>query len=470
MRVTRRLPGVGWACVLAAVAWAAGAVGAAAERPNVVLILADDLGYGDVGFNGCQDIPTPHLDALAAGGVRFANGYSSHPFCSPMRAALMAGRYQHRFGYVNNVAFDPHNQLMGLPASEVTVASRLQKAGYHTGMVGKWHLGAASPFHPLNRGFEFFYGFLGGGHDYFEVDTTAQLSENYKAALDDNGSPADLDGYLTEVLTDQAIAFLEQQDEAPFFLFVAYNAPHGPLQAPEEVIARFSSIENPQRRTYAAMVSVMDEQIGRLMATLERQGHREKTLVCFLSDNGGPEKANASDNGPLRGQKGDVFEGGIHVPFLMNMPGTLPAMVFEEPVISFDLSQTALELAGAESVGGGDAVNLMPYLLGERDGPPHDALFWRMANHRRTAVRQGTFKLDVIDGQAMLFDLDADLGETSDLAETHGTTVAEMTGLFERWNERNKPAIFPGYSDYHLQLKAFHQEVLDAAQAEDSEP
>ncbi len=203
------------------------------DRPNIVLILADDLGYGDVGFNGCVDIPTPNIDSLAADGVRFANGYSSHPFCSPMRAGLMAGRYQHRFGYVTNVAFDPHNQLMGLPTSERTIAKRLQDAGYRTGMVGKWHLGAASPFHPLRRGFDFFYGFLGGGHDYFVVDTTAQLAENYKAPLDDNGKPAAFEGYLTNVLTDQAIRFISQSDDQPYFLYVAYNAPHGPLEAPK---------------------------------------------------------------------------------------------------------------------------------------------------------------------------------------------------------------------------------------------
>ncbi len=219
-------------------------VASGSERPNIVLILADDLGYGDVGFNGCRDIPTPNIDSLAAEGVRFSNGYSSHPFCSPMRAGLMTGRYQHRFGYVTNVAFDPHNRLMGLPTSERTIASRLQDAGYRTGMVGKWHLGAASPFHPLNRGFDFFYGFLGGGHDYFIVDTTIQLAENYKAALDDNGKPTAFDGYLTDVLTDQAIRFIKDSDQRPYFLYVAYNAPHGPLQAPEQKIAEFSSIKD----------------------------------------------------------------------------------------------------------------------------------------------------------------------------------------------------------------------------------
>ena len=376
-------------------------IAAAQSRPNVVLILADDLGYGDVGFNGCQDIPTPHIDSLARDGVRFANGYSSHPFCSPMRAGLMTGKYQHRFGYVNNVAFDPHNQLMGLPTSEKTVATRLRDAGYRTGMVGKWHLGAASPFHPLRRGFDFFYGFLGGGHDYFVVDTTVQLNENYKTALDDNGTPVAFDGYLTEVLTDQAIRFLKQTDESPYFLYVAYNAPHGPLQAPQETIARFSDIQDPKRQIYAAMVSSMDEQIGRLLATLDELGDRENTLVAFLSDNGGPEHANASDNGPLRGQKGDVYEGGIHVPFVMRMPGKLPAgKVFADPVISIDITRTALDLAGADDLERLDGVNLFPHLLGGNESAPHETLFWRTARDGKLAVRRGPDKLVVLGGKA----------------------------------------------------------------------
>ncbi len=439
----------------------------AAERPNIVLILADDLGYGDVGFNGCPDIPTPNLDSLAANGVRFANGYSSHPFCSPMRAGLMAGRYQHRFGYVTNVAFDPHNQRMGLPKSEPTLAKRLADSGYRTGMVGKWHLGAASPFHPLRRGFDFFYGFLGGGHDYFTVDTTAQLSENYKAALDNNGQPAGLDGYLTNILTDQAIRFIEQSGEQPYFLYVAYNAPHGPLQAPEEEIAKFASIKNAKRRTYAAMVSVMDTQIGRLLKTLDARGQRNNTLVMFLSDNGGPEQANASDNGPLRGQKGDVFEGGVHVPFVMSMPGTLPeGVVYDNPVISFDLSQTALELAGA-TFDNPDGVNLFPYVLGERTTPPHEAIFWRTEHDGKRAVRRNEDKLVMLDGKSLLFDLESDLAESNDIAASRANVVTELSKQFEQWNEGNQPAIFPGYRDYHKQLVEFHQQVMEDSQASD---
>lgn len=442
-----------------------------AERPNVILILADDLGYGDVGFNGCRDIPTPNLDQLASDGVRFANGYSSHPFCSPMRAGLMSGRYQHRFGYVNNVAFDPHNQLMGLPTTERTVASRLRDAGYRTGMVGKWHLGAASPFHPMNRGFDFFYGFLGGGHDYFKVDTRIQLSENYKAALDDNGKPVAFDGYLTTVLTDQAIRFMEASDKTdqPYFLYVAYNAPHGPLQAPPEEIEKFASIEDPKRRTYAAMVSVMDTEIGRILDVVDRRQESAETLVVFLSDNGGPEHANASDNGPLRGQKGDVYEGGIHVPFLMRWKKTLPAgAVFQHPVISLDIAATALSLAAADPVPGDDGVNLIPFVVERKNAPPHDALFWRTGKDQKRAVRSGDQKWMVVNGKASFFDLKSDLGESDDLISNHSSAASKMLSLFDSWNEGNKPATFPSYRDYHNQLKEFHRSTRETAQARDT--
>ncbi len=446
-------------------------VGGASERPNILLILADDLGYGDVGFNGCSDIPTPHIDSLAAQGVRFANGYSSHPFCSPMRAGLMAGRYQHRFGYVNNVAFDPHNRQLGLPPSERTVASRMKDAGYRTGMVGKWHLGAAAPFHPLKRGFDFYFGFLGGGHDYFVVDTTAQLSENYKAPLDDNGQPARLDGYLTNVLTDRAIDFMRSAGDEPYFLYVAFNAPHGPLQAPEEKIAEFAGIKNQKRRTYAAMVSAMDDQIGRLLAVIDELASREKTLVVFLSDNGGPENANASSNGPLRGQKGDVYEGGIHVPFVMRMPGTLPAgIVYDAPVISIDVTQTALELAGAMPPDAPDGVNLVPYVRGEKTSPPHQALFWRMAGNAQTAIRRDADKLVIIDGKTALFDLDNDLGESTDLSDSAGETMEQLTKLFETWNSNNQPAFFHGYRDYHQLLESFHRQLEIDSRAADGVP
>ena len=435
-----------------------------AQRPNILLILADDLGYGDVGFNGCDDIPTPNIDSLAADGVRFANGYSSHPFCSPMRAGLMACRYQQRFGYVTNIAFDPHNQVMGIPTDQHTLAKRLQGAGYRTGMVGKWHLGAAAPFHPLNRGFEFFYGFLGGGHDYFVVDTTVQLRENYRAAIDDNGTPTGFEGYLTDRLTDKALEFIGQDNDKPYFAYVAYNAPHTPLQAPEKKIAQFAQIKNMKRRKYAAMVSAMDDQIGRLLAEVDRRGQRDNTLVIFLSDNGGPEHANASDNGPLRGQKGDVFEGGIHVPFVMRYPKSIPAgLVFDDPVISMDASCTALALAGSPITAELDGVNLIPFVAGEQTGQPHDALFWKKSGGSSWAVRRGEEKLLQQNGSPELYNLASDLAEKNDLAKGNGDAVESLRAVFELWDKENQPNFITPYRTYHEKLKAFHRELREEA-------
>ncbi|MCZ6793384.1 MAG: sulfatase-like hydrolase/transferase, partial [Planctomycetota bacterium] len=288
------------------------------SRPNVVLILADDLGYADVGMHGCRDIPTPNIDRLAASGVRCMSGYSAHPFCSPMRASLMTGRYQHRFGYERNIAYDPHNRHMGLPESETTIATRLRQAGYATGMVGKWHLGAARPFHPRRRGFDFFYGFLGGGHNYFSVDLLRPVGEGYFQPLERNGKPEDLTAYLTTALSRSAVGFIESHREKPFFLYVAYNAPHTPMQAPQEYLdeaARGSpaapesgrpsgatKTQPTKRQIYSAMVHAMDDGIGEILRCLERLKLRERTLVFFLSDNGGPERSNASRNDPLRGQ------------------------------------------------------------------------------------------------------------------------------------------------------------------------
>jgi arylsulfatase A-like enzyme len=216
------------------------------------------------------------------------------------------------------------------------------------------------------------------------------------------------------------------------------------------------------------MVSAMDDQIGRLLRTLDELRQRNNTLVIFLSDNGGPEHANASDNGPLRGQKGDVYEGGIHVPFVMRMPGTLPSgTVYSEPVVSIDVSQTSLALAGAKLGENPDGVNLFPFVLGERKTPPHEAIFWRTAKDGKQAARRGPDKLVVLGGESSLFDLAADLEESIDVAGSNPQVVAEISELFERWNANNKPAIFPGYRDYHELLKGFHQQAKDDAQAGD---
>lgn len=440
----------------------------AADRPNIVFILADDLGYADVGFQGCRDIPTPNIDSLAASGVRFTSGYAAHPFCSPMRASFMTGRYQHRFGYENNIAFDPHNNRMGLPLTEKTIPERLKAAGYSTGMVGKWHLGAAHQYHPNRRGFDFFHGFLGGGHDYFQVSLHRPMGEGYQVPIDHNGKPRDLEGYLTEDLTRAAVDFIRSRDGKPFFLYAAYNAPHTPMQAPEERLKRFAGIENTKRRAYAAMVSILDDGVGEILAALDSEGVRDDTFVCFLSDNGGPTNANASNNRPLRGDKGSVFEGGIRVPFVVSWPAQLPrGQVFSHPVISHDLSVTALALAGiSESETRNlDGVNLIPHLLNRSLRPPHAALFWRMNGGTAWAARSGEWKLLQSGANATpeLYNLADDISEEHDLMVQSGDEpdhAARVRSLFDQWNQGNKPPFFPGFREYHQAKDRFYRELV----------
>ena len=439
-----------------------GGASAGGQRPNVIIILADDLGYADVGVHGCKDIPTPNIDALAARGVRCTSGYSSHPFCSPMRAGLMAGRYQHRFGYVTNVAYDPQNPHIGLPGTEKTIAKRLQKAGYRTGMAGKWHLGAANLFHPNRRGFDFFYGFLGGGHDYFKVDLLRPMGEGYYQPLQRNGKPEDLNEYLTDALSREAVAFIERNHAKPFFFYLAYNAPHTPLQAPEDVLKQFAGIKDKRRRTYAAMVHIMDRGIGEVLRALDTHGLREKTIVFFLSDNGGPTFANASSNEPLRGFKGDVYEGGIRVPFIVSWPGVLPeGAVYDKPVMSIDISRTALVLGRANLTSKLEGVNLIPFLSGETDKSPHDALFWRKDDGTDWAVRSGDMKLLQIKNSPTpeLYHLKTDIGERRNSLSANPKTITDLKEKYDAWDGGNAKPLFPGFREYHIRKNEFYKEL-----------
>lgn len=437
-------------------------IASAAERtPNFVYIVADDLGYADIGVHGCKDIPTPHIDSIANNGIRFSSGYSNHSVCSPMRAGFLTGRYQHRFGYETNVAYDPQNPHIGLPDGERTISSRLKSAGYATAAIGKWHLGAHSSKHPRNRGFDFFYGFLGGGHDYFQADESKAYHEGYGAPVLRNGGAEGIGDYLTDRLSNEAAKWIGEQKEKPFFLYLAYNAPHTPMQAPELALARFSHIPDKKRRTYAAMVSVMDQGIGRVLKAIDDAGLTKNTLVAFLSDNGGPETQNASINTPLRGSKGTMFEGGIRVPFLLSWPGTLPTgKTDDRPVIALDLSVTALHLAKAPVDGALDGANLMPYLTGGKLGEPvHEALFWRSTSSQRTdyAVRYGSLKLLSQNNAVGCFDLESDISEKLPLEDS--ATRERLQRLWNAWNQSNIPPAFPGFSEYHQRKNAWYEEM-----------
>ncbi|MBI4579863.1 MAG: sulfatase-like hydrolase/transferase, partial [Planctomycetes bacterium] len=314
----------------------------AGARPNIVLIVADDLGYADLGCQGAKDIATPSIDSLAAGGVRFTNGYVSCPVCSPTRAGLLTGRYQQRFGHEFNpgppARAEPH---FGLPLTEKTIADDLKTAGYVTGMVGKWHLGYQPKFHPTKRGFDEFFGFPGGAHSY--VDAKADPANLIYRGT----TPVDEKEYLTDAFAREAAAFVARHAKERFFLYLPFNAVHSPLQAPDKYKERFASINDPKRQTMAAMLSAMDDAVGAVLKELRDRGIFENTLIFFISDNGGPTPGNASRNTPLSGFKAQVWEGGIRVPYLIQWPGRVPAgRVYEQPVIALDILPTAVAAAG----------------------------------------------------------------------------------------------------------------------------
>lgn len=420
-------------------------------KPNILFIVGDDMGYADVGWHGCKDIPTPHLDSLAASGVRFTSGYVSGPYCSPTRAGLLTGRYQTRFGH----EFNPGGGRNGLPLTDKTIADRLKAAGYVTGLVGKWHLGATPELHPLKRGFDEFYGFLGGAHDYFRS----------AGILRGTTSVTELD-YTTDAFEREAVSFIERHKDQPWFLYLAFNAVHTPMQATDARLAKFPSVADKRRQTYDAMMLAMDEAIGKVRQKLTDARLTRNTLVVFISDNGGPTMPgttiNASRNDPLRGSKRTTLEGGIRVPFVVSWPGHVKPGVFDSPAIQLDLTATALAAAGVEVKPEWklEGLNLLPYLAGDKSGTPHDALYWRFGD--QMAIRAGDFKLVRYDinadsrtgdrsqgvTAARLYNLRDDIGETKDLAAVLPDKVKELQSKWEAWNTANvKPLWGAGSGD-----------------------
>jgi arylsulfatase A-like enzyme len=404
---------------------------APARKPNIVLILADDLGYAELGVQGCKDIPTPNIDSIAKNGVRFTNGYVSCPVCSPTRAGLMTGRYQQRFGHEFNPGPPTRPQPdFGLALSETTIAERLKGLGYVTGMFGKWHLGFEPRFQPQQRGFDEFFGFLGGMHHYLSTN------EDPNNPILRSTKTIDKIDYTTDAFAREAASFIERHHDKPFFLYLPFNAVHAPLESTQKYLDRFSSIADKKRRTFAAMNSAMDDAVGRVLAKLREHKLEENTLIFFISDNGGPTKQTTSGNEPLRGFKGQVFEGGIRIPFLMQWKGQIPAgETCHEPVISLDALPTAITAAGGHVNPDMklDGVDLIPYLTGKSKAKPHDRLFWRFG--AQWAVRAGDWKLESQgQGGTHLFNLKDDIGEKNDLSEQNPTKVKELQAIYDEWN------------------------------------
>jgi arylsulfatase A-like enzyme len=445
--VARSRLGVVWRImkyVLLIVAVLLPAVARAAEagrKPNVIFIVADDLGYADIGAQAVsKDVRTPNIDSIATAGVRFTSAYVSCPVCSPSRAGLLTGRYQERFGHELNPA-PKFDGSFGLPLDQVTLAGELKRLGYATGVVGKWHLGSQPDYRPLRRGFDFFYGFLGGAHGYYKP------GEGTNAIRRGDEPVAEQNEYLTDVFTREAVGFIERNKDRPFFLYLPYNAVHTPQAAPPKYAERFAGEKDPQRRLMLAMLAAADEGVGRILGKLREAGLEENTLVVFFSDNGGPTQGNASRNAPLRGFKGQVWEGGIRVPFMVQWKGKVPAgRVLEQPIVALDLFPTALAAAGVSDAGKDrrlDGVNLLPWLRGERTDRPHETLYWRM--RPQWAIRDGDLKLlHTRGGETMMFDLAKDPGERADLAKRQPEVAKRLREKFDAWDAQLTEPRWPG--------------------------
>jgi arylsulfatase A-like enzyme len=463
-------------CMRAFVLLASLATGAAAaqeapgRRPNVIVIIADDLGYGDVGVYGSRLVKTPNIDALADSGARMERGYVTHPVCAPSRAALMTGRYQQRFGY----EFNPvgRDRTSGVDAAEVMLPLRMKQAGYATGMVGKWHLGQASGYHPLDRGFDSFFGVLGGATSFMlgvgpgDDEYTPPGSENTTRTPQSNlpplSAPADVrlpalrraspvsrgrtvvdePSYLTEAFTREALAFISAHKDRPFFLYLAHTAPHTPLEATRPYLDRYRHIPDRGMRIYAAMVSSLDDSVGEIRKRLAEEGLEKDTLIVFLSDNGCAHYVlGACTNRPLSGFKGEHLEGGVRVPFIASWPGRIrEGQIIQRPVSSLDIAPTALRLAGVTPPSVLDGEDLMAFLEGGAAAPRN--LFWRAGPSR--AVVDDRWKLWIAEKagpegepageHVMLFDLLRDPGERQNLALDRPDIVAELKDRLAAWS------------------------------------
>lgn len=462
-------------------------------RPNIILITVDDLGMADCSLYGEGDISTPHIEQLGAEGVIFDNAYTTSPVCAPSRAAMITGRYQHRFGfeftmqerYLKNrleyigfkyfINSEPwvakwatsvpnaeaiHDQ--GLPLSEITLAEILKKNGYKTGIVGKWHLGWSKKKQPAAFGFDEQYGFF-HSHSLYSPEGTEGIVDqkndsdwtdsyiwsgqrNGAHAIFRNGIEIEEKGYLTDRITDESIAFMSEHKEHPFFLWISYNAPHTPLQAPRDYVDQFSDIKDPVKRIYRAMISNLDDNLGRLMKYMADQNLADKSLIFFISDNGGAEYTHTTDNGRYEGGKNTEFEGGVKVPMIIRLPGG-KAVNNRYPymVSSMDIFATAIACAGIEMMPGRelDGINLLPYLMGENKMPPHEYLFWQRGISK--VVRNNEYKLVMNDymGIEILYDLRENKYENPDVASSNPEVVNELKQAYQKWEQLHKPPMWP---------------------------
>ena len=442
-RISQSLVDFSWPLLLAIAAASVGSTVEAAQ-PNVLVIYADDLGWGETGVQGNKDIPTPHIDSIAKNGVRFVQGYVAATYCSPSRAGLMTGRYPTRFGH----EFNATARHSGLSLQETTIAARLKSLGYATACVGKWHLGgeASKDYYPTNRGFDEFYGTLNNTPFYHPTQFIDSRKSLDIQKIDDENF------YTTDAYAERAADWIQRNQAKPWFLYLPFNAQHAPLQAPQKYLDRFPNITDEKRKYFAAMMSGMDDAVGQVLAKIRALKQEENTIVFFIADNGGPTASTTAQNGGLRGFKMTTFEGGPRVPFFAQWKGTLPAgKVEERPVMNLDVLPTVVAAAGGklDSSWKLDGVDLLPYLTGKNEARPHETMYWRFGP--QWAVRHGDWKLVVSRKEAAgagnnlavakpeLYDLAHDVSESKDLASAEPAKVAELQKLYDAWNAEQAP-------------------------------
>jgi len=454
------------------------------SRPNIILIMADDLGKYDISLYRSGPVPTPNLNRLASEGVLFGDACVTAPICSPSRAAILTGKYPQRYGFESQpMEFYPSNFIeykagknagflgdwrvvtppsypaewevakQGIPPTETTLPELMQAGGYQTAIMGKWHLGAGRTQTPNRRGFDEQYGFYGahslytpaqntpGYMHYIQPDFSARYQWNMKrkstAAIRQNDRVTREKEYLTFAIAHRAIRYLEENRDKRFFLYIPFNAPHVPFEAPQNYFDRFAQVQDTNRRVYYAMIAALDDAIGEILSKVKELGLEENTLIWFISDNGGASYTGATDNGPLSGGKLTYFEGGIEVPFILKWKGHLPeGITYPEAVSSLDIFATTVAQCRIDRQEGNliDGVDLVPYLTGDSTGLPHDKLFWR-ADHIR-AMRRGDWKmiLSMRDKWLHLYNLKTDRSEMIDLKDENPETLQQLQEYFEEWN------------------------------------
>lgn len=434
-------------------------VGHLNSKPNVIIILLDDAGYVDFGFMGSEDLDTPHIDALAYDGIIFTDAHVTASVCAPSRAGLMTGMYQQRFGFEANGTGDKESGDIGLADHVKTLGNTMQDQGYKTIALGKWHLGGTESDHPNNRGFDEFYGFLAGSRSYFPLERPSN-----NRMLQHNGERVIFDGYMTDVLGDASVRYVEENKDNPFFMYISYNAVHTPMHAKDEYLEKYK--DHP-RQELAAMTWSLDENIGKLRSKLDQLNLQDNTLIFFLSDNGGARN-NTSSMGPLKGTKGNKFEGGHRVPFIVSWPKVIKGgHRYDGLTSSLDIFATSAVASGISSddLNHLDGIDLLPFLSEEKSGAPHSTLFWRKLDE--SAVRHASYKMiSLKDFGSTFYNLDVDLGESQDLSSHLKKEKARLQQQLTQWESQLISPLWleePEWMEvtYHIHQRMMsNQEVL----------